>query len=143
MWPCNLGDVMSTEFPEAGPEPVPGPDRATYGAAAELLRALAHPARLRIAIELGSAERCVHELVELLDLSQPTVSQHLQVLRGARVVTGRRAGREVRYSLVDHHIAHIAGDAVTHAGEPHRHDPPDTLPDDSEQHEPPAAAIER
>jgi ArsR family transcriptional regulator, zinc-responsive transcriptional repressor len=94
-------------------------DANRYSDAAELLRALGHPARLRIAIALGDDERCVHELVDLLGLPQPTVSQHLQVLRAARVVSGRRVGREVRYTLADHHIAHIAGDALIHAGEHH------------------------
>lgn len=94
-------------------------DVASYVAAADLLRALGHPARLRIAIELDTAERCVHELVEILRLPQPTVSQHLQVMRAARIVTGRRVGREVRYTLTDHHIGHIAGDAVGHAAEHH------------------------
>lgn len=88
-----------------------------YGHAAELLRALAHPARLHIAIELAIGDRCVHELVDLLELPQPAVSQHLQVMRAARIVTGRRVGREVRYTLTDHHIGHIASDAVTHAAE--------------------------
>jgi ArsR family transcriptional regulator, zinc-responsive transcriptional repressor len=104
---------MTTDF-----ERPPG----QYAAAAVLLRALGHPARLRIALELGESEQCVHELVERLGLPQPTVSQHLQVLRAARVVSGRRAGREVRYTLTDHHVAHIAGDALSHAGEPHTSD---------------------
>ncbi len=100
------------------PDPT-GRDAADrYRGAADLLRALAHPARLRIAVELGDHERCVHELVDALGLPQPTVSQHLQVLRAARVVTGRRAGREVRYSLADHHVAHIAADAIAHSREP-------------------------
>ncbi|HSL58178.1 MAG TPA: metalloregulator ArsR/SmtB family transcription factor [Acidimicrobiales bacterium] len=86
--------------------------------AAELLKALASPLRLGIVLELRAHhERCVHELVEALDVPQPLVSQHLRVLRGARLIEGRRDGREVRYSLVDDHIAHIAGDAVAHAKE--------------------------
>ncbi|MBA3286867.1 MAG: helix-turn-helix transcriptional regulator [Acidimicrobiia bacterium] len=97
--------------------PRAGRDRASYATAADLLRALAHPARLQIAIELGGGDRCVHELVELLDLPQPAVSQHLTVMRAARLVSGRRIGREVRYTLTDHHVGHIAGDAVNHAGE--------------------------
>jgi ArsR family transcriptional regulator, zinc-responsive transcriptional repressor len=102
----------------------PTPER--FSDAAEMLRALGHPARLQIAIALGDDERCVHELVDLLGLPQPSVSQHLQVLRAARVVTGRRVGREVRYALADHHIAHIAGDALTHAGEHHEPGPAPT-----------------
>ena len=107
-----------------------------YSTAADLLRALGHPARLRIAVELGEHERCVHELVEVLELPQPTVSQHLQVLRAAKVVSGRRVGREVRYTLADHHVAHIAGDALVHAGEQHEPGPPvPTEADHDHQHD--------
>lgn len=101
----------------------PAHQPADFEAGAEMLRALAHPARLRIAVELNGGDRCVHELVEILGLAQPTVSQHLRVLRSARLVRGRRVGREIKYSLADHHVGHIAIDALVHAGEP---SPPDT-----------------
>jgi DNA-binding transcriptional ArsR family regulator len=91
------------------------PDR--YEAAGELLRALASPLRIAIVTELGAGARCVHELVDTLDVPQPLVSQHLRVLRGAGVVRGDRRGREIEYSLTDQHIAHIIADAISHAGE--------------------------
>lgn len=120
----------------------PPPGDTQFAEAAELLKALAHPARLRIAVALGDHDHCVHELVDLLDQPQPAVSQHLQVLRAARVVSGRRVGREVRYSLVDEHIAHIAADAVSHAGEHHRDDPLDARPVETEHHTPHIAPTE-
>ena len=95
---------------------VPGGTRA-YEAAGELLKVLAAPARLAIVAELAEQPRFVHELVERLEMSQPLVSQHLRVLRGARLVGVERHGREAVYSLIDHHIAHIAADAVNHAKE--------------------------
>src|SRR3954452_2578135 len=88
-----------------------------YEGAAELLRALSAPIRVAIVAELGEGERCVHELVEKLAAPQPLVSQHLRVLRGAGVVRGTRRGREIAYSLVDEHVAHPGGNAVTHARE--------------------------
>jgi ArsR family transcriptional regulator, zinc-responsive transcriptional repressor len=88
-----------------------------YEAAGELLRALAAPIRVAIVTELAGAQRCVHELVDSLGVSQPLVSQHLRVLRGAGVVRGSRRGREIAYSLVDEHVAHIVADAISHAGE--------------------------
>jgi len=88
-----------------------------YEAAGELLRALAAPLRIRIVTELASGPRCVHELVETLGAPQPLVSQHLRVLRGAGVVRGARRGREIAYSLIDEHIAHIVADAVSHVSE--------------------------
>ncbi|SCL42073.1 DNA-binding transcriptional regulator, ArsR family [Micromonospora pallida] len=88
-----------------------------YEGAGDLLRALAAPIRLAIVSELAQGERCVHELVEKLGAAQPLVSQHLRVLRGAGVVRGSRRGREIAYTLVDEHVAHIVADAVSHAGE--------------------------
>lgn len=89
-----------------------------YEAAGELLRALAAPIRVAIVTQLAEGDRCVHELVDALGVAQPLVSQHLRVLRGAGVVKGSRRGREIAYSLVDEHVAHIVADAISHAGEP-------------------------
>ena len=97
--------------------PVPASGYEAYEAAGELLRALSAPIRVAIVAELGAGERCVHELVEKLGAPQPLVSQHLRVLRGAGVVRGARRGREIAYSLVDEHVAHIVADAVSHARE--------------------------
>ncbi|WP_344173424.1 metalloregulator ArsR/SmtB family transcription factor [Pilimelia columellifera] len=92
----------------------------SYAAAAALLRALASPTRVAIVMELAAADRCVHELVDVVGAPQPLVSQHLRVLRRAGVVRGARSGREIAYSLVDDHVAHIVADAVSHAREDHR-----------------------
>jgi DNA-binding transcriptional ArsR family regulator len=88
-----------------------------YEAAAELLKVLSAPARLAIVAELAQQPRFVHELVERLGMSQPLVSSHLRVLRGARLVGVQRQGREAVYSLADQHVAHIVADAVQHSTE--------------------------
>jgi DNA-binding transcriptional ArsR family regulator len=88
-----------------------------FEAAGELLKVLAAPARLAIVMELADQPRFVHELVERLGMSQPLVSQHLRVLRGARLVGVERHGREAAYSLADQHVAHIVADAVQHSKE--------------------------
>ena len=66
-------------------------------------------------LELRESPCCVHDLVDALGVPQPLVSQHLRVLKAAGVVHGERRGREVVYSLVDDHLAHIVVDAVAHA----------------------------
>ena len=86
-------------------------------AAGDLLRALAAPVRIAIVLELRESPCCVHDLVDALAVPQPLVSQHLRVLKAAGVVHGQRRGREVVYSLVDDHLAHIVVDAVAHAEE--------------------------
>ncbi len=87
-------------------------------AAGELLRALSAPHRLAIVLELAEGTRCVHELVASLGISQSLTSQHLRVLRTSGLVVGVRRGKEMAYSLVDAHVAHIARDAMTHVAEP-------------------------
>ncbi|SFN31941.1 transcriptional regulator, ArsR family [Pseudonocardia ammonioxydans] len=101
------------------PPPEPGPVRGqrTLAAAGDLLRALAAPVRIAIVLQLLEHSRCVHDLVDALGVAQPLISQHLRVLKAAGVVEGERKGREVLYSLVDDHLAHIVVDAVAHVEE--------------------------
>ena len=110
-----VGEVHSAERAAAPPAPARTP--ATLAAAGELLRALAAPVRIAIVLQLQESERCVHDLVDALGVAQPLISQHLRVLKSAGVVRGDRRGREVVYSLVDDHLAHIVVDAVAHAEE--------------------------
>lgn len=97
----------------------PVPERGTLESAGELLRALSAPLRMGIVLMLRDHACCVHELVDHLDATQPLISQHLRVLKAAGVVRGERDGREVRYRLVDDHLAHIVIDAIAHVQEGH------------------------
>jgi DNA-binding transcriptional ArsR family regulator len=97
--------------------PLPQVRLDDYGAAGDLLRALAAPIRLAIIVLLGDTERCVHELVDALGAPQPLVSQHLKTLRAAGLVATRRRGREMVYRLADEHVATIARDTLAHARE--------------------------
>jgi DNA-binding transcriptional ArsR family regulator len=85
-----------------------------YEAGATLLRALASPVRLAIIDNLDAGESCVHELMDAVGLPQTQVSQHLRLLKDARLVTSRRRGREVVYSLVDRTAAGIVRAALAH-----------------------------
>jgi ArsR family transcriptional regulator, zinc-responsive transcriptional repressor len=78
---------------------------------------LTAPIRLAVIDLLADDTYCVHELVDAIGASQPLVSQHLRVLRGAGLTRTRRRGREVVYELTDVHAAHIVRDAVAHAAE--------------------------
>lgn len=64
-----------------------------------VLRALANPSRLRIALRLLAGEQAVSELESGLGIKQPTLSQHLAELRDAGVVATRRDSRAVFYRL--------------------------------------------
>jgi DNA-binding transcriptional ArsR family regulator len=91
-------------------------------AAADLLKALASPVRVATVVELSHGPRCVHEIQTALkasgrEVSQPLLSQHLKVLRNARLVTTTRRGAEITYRLADAHVGHIVNDAVRHSQE--------------------------
>ncbi|MDO5094853.1 MAG: metalloregulator ArsR/SmtB family transcription factor [Propionibacteriaceae bacterium] len=94
-----------------------------YESASTLFKALANPVRVAIVHILAQEERTVGQLVTELDLTQPLVSQHLRVLRGANLVATRRQGQEIWYRICDLHVAHVVGDAITHTQEEsHDHD---------------------
>lgn len=67
----------------------------------EFFHALAHPIRIAILEALLQRERSVQELQDILAVDQPVVSQHLAVLRGRNIVTGRKEGTSVRYLVRD------------------------------------------
>lgn len=88
-----------------------------YDAVSALFSALASPVRCALIHRLTEGPASVGELVERLELSQPLVSQHLRILRGAGLVRSVRTGRAVTYSLVDEHVSHVFLDALEHAEE--------------------------
>jgi len=70
-----------------------------------LLKALAEPTRLRIAMLLTHGELCVCDLTATLDLPQSTVSRHIAVMRTAQIVTDRRSRKWVHYRLSQEPLA--------------------------------------
>jgi ArsR family transcriptional regulator, zinc-responsive transcriptional repressor len=110
-------ETISTLAHRHGEAPGELPPRQVLDTAGDILRALAAPLRIAIVLHLLESARCVHELVDALQVPQPLVSQHLRILKAAGVVEGERSGREVLYRLVDQHLAHIVIAAVTHAAE--------------------------
>jgi DNA-binding transcriptional ArsR family regulator len=68
---------------------------------ADFFRALAHPIRIRVLEVLGTGERSVQELQQVLGLEQAIVSQQLAILRRKNIVTPRKLGTTVRYALSD------------------------------------------
>lgn len=76
-------------------------DPIAIEASVALLRTLANPARLRIALRLLEGECAVAELEAELGIRQPNLSQHLAELRDAGLVVTRRESRSVFYRLAD------------------------------------------
>ena len=68
---------------------------------ADLFQALAHPTRIAILELLSDGELSAGSLIEKLAMEQANVSQHLAVLRSKHLVSNRRAGNQVFYSVRD------------------------------------------
>ena len=65
----------------------------------EFCKALADDTRQRILVMLQDGERCVGDIVDAFDMTQPTISHHLSILKRLRLVTTRKEGKLVYYSL--------------------------------------------
>ena len=71
---------------------------------AQFCRGLSDPTRVMIVYLLSQKNHNVNELVEHLDLPQPTVSRHLKILRDRGIVIAKREGQCVQYHLSDSRI---------------------------------------
>lgn len=70
--------------------------------------------RLQLLWALEEYELCVGELAELLNMTKSAVSHQLKVLKTAKLVRSRKDGKNVYYSLNDHHIKLILEKALEH-----------------------------
>ena len=68
---------------------------------AALCQTLANPVRLRILSALTDGEKSVNQLVERIGAPQANISQHLAVLRERNIVTTRREGVSIYYSIAN------------------------------------------
>ena len=75
--------------------------------AADLLKSLGHPQRLMLVCALIDGERAVSELERELAIRQPSLSQHLGILRDAGIIASRRRAKSVIYKLIDARVASI------------------------------------
>lgn len=77
--------------------------------ASDLLKAMSHETRLVILCLLSERERSVGEIEEILSMPQAAVSQQLARLRFDRLVTTRREGRTIYYSLASGEVTSLIG----------------------------------
>ncbi len=90
--------------------------------AAAIFRAAGDISRLKLLHRLSDGEWCVTELADAANVGLSTVSQQLRLLRAERIVSRRRAGKHIFYSLADSHVSDLIRSAIEHAAEPaHEH----------------------
>lgn len=66
---------------------------------AKILKAISDPKRLRIVDMLSCGELCACEILEAFNITQPTLSHDMKVLIEAKVVSDRREGKNIYYTL--------------------------------------------
>lgn len=73
--------------------------RQAASEACSLLKVLANPDRLLLLCQMTQGEYCVSDLESLTGIKQPTLSQQLTVLRDEEMVSTRREGKQIFYSI--------------------------------------------
>ncbi|WP_217125489.1 ArsR/SmtB family transcription factor [Hydrogenophilus thiooxidans] len=69
--------------------------------AAQALKSIAHPLRLKILCVIGEDEACVQEIVDAVGTSQSNVSQHLAIMRDKGILATRKEANRVYYRVAD------------------------------------------
>ena len=82
-----------------------------------LFRALGDPARLRLMELLFDGTHCVSELAQETNESMSLISQRLKILFQAGLITKKRTGKHIYYSLADDHVITLLGNAFQHIEE--------------------------
>ena len=84
---------------------------------AELFKVFGDSTRIRILFVLFEAEVCVCDLAQILGMTQSAISHQLKILKRSKLVTSRREGKSVFYSLADDHVRTIIGQGREHIEE--------------------------
>ncbi|MGQ9517301.1 MAG: ArsR/SmtB family transcription factor, partial [Anaerolineae bacterium] len=99
---------------ESCPLILPAVDEKTAVRLAEIFKALSDPTRVRLIAALCAGDRCVHELAEMLEMSQSAISHQLRTLRQLHLVRARKEGRHVYYALDDDHVLTLFAQGLDH-----------------------------
>jgi ArsR family transcriptional regulator, zinc-responsive transcriptional repressor len=75
--------------------------------AAECLKVMAHPARLKIVDILMQGQFAVHEIAELADISPNQTCEHLRLLKGHGFLTSQRKSRTVYYNIASQRLVNL------------------------------------
>lgn len=84
---------------------------------AELFRVFGDSTRIKILYVLFESEMCVCDIAQLLGMKQSAISHQLKNLKQARLITSRREGKSIFYSLSDNHVRSIISQGLEHIEE--------------------------
>ena len=83
----------------------------------DFFKVMGDSTRLRLLWALEEEELCVGDLAVILEMTKSAVSHQLKVLRTAKLVKSRKIGKNVYYSLDDHHVKTVLEKALEHVCE--------------------------
>jgi len=95
------------------------PSDDTLSTVVEAFQSLADPTRFKILYALMTHEVCVRDLAILIGVSESAISHQLRFLRNRHLVSQRREGNIIYYTLSDHHLPELIREAVSHAEHVH------------------------
>ncbi|MBQ7536116.1 MAG: winged helix-turn-helix transcriptional regulator [Stomatobaculum sp.] len=90
------------------------PDEDQLYDLAELFKVFGDSTRIRILYVLFEADVCVCDIAESLNMTQSAISHQLRILKQAKLVSSRREGKSVIYSLADDHVRTIIAQGQEH-----------------------------
>lgn len=94
------------------------PDEQTAEDLASFFKLFGDRTRVNILLALDSGELCVCDISETLGMSMSATSHQLRLLKDAHLVTSRREGKSIYYSLCDEHVRIVLETALEHISEP-------------------------
>ena len=83
----------------------------------DLFKIFGDTTRIKIMYTLYEGEMCVCAISELLNMTQSAISHQLKILKDANLVSARRDGKEIYYSLSDEHVKSIIAEGFEHITE--------------------------
>jgi DNA-binding transcriptional ArsR family regulator len=93
------------------------PEAEELQALSNFFKVFGDSTRIRILYVLFQSEMCVCDLAQVLNMTQSAISHQLRVLKQMKLVTNRREGKTVFYSLADGHIETIMNQGMEHISE--------------------------
>lgn len=115
-------DIPHCDYMHAHPELIENiaegmPDDDTLIDLAELFRVFGDSTRIKILTALSKGEMCVCDISKVVGMSDSAVSHQLKILKNAKLVSFRREGKTVFYSLADDHVTTIINQGLDHINE--------------------------
>ena len=102
----NINDIIDN---------IPSEDKLSR--ISEIFKILGDPTRIKIMYSILKTELCVCDIAEAIDMTPSAVSHQLRNLKQLRLVTSRRSGKEIYYSLADEHVEELFDVALEHIEE--------------------------